>query len=88
MERTELDSKTLRQAALRSDRIRIIAILIVLCLLFVVTVIRRLALEGVDGARGLAVLAAFFGAMIAYEAVTLRRVTGALIEGTEPHRAR
>jgi len=88
LESTELDSKTLRQAALRSDRIRIIAILIVLCLLFVVTVVRRLALEGVDGASGLAVLAAFFGAMIAYEAVTLRRVTRALSEGTEPHRAR
>ena len=55
MESTELDSKTLRQAALRSDRIRIIAILIVLCLLFVVTVARRLVLEGIDGARGLAI---------------------------------
>jgi serine phosphatase RsbU (regulator of sigma subunit) len=87
LENTELDSTTLKQAALRSDRIRIIAILIVLCLLFVVTVARRLVLEGI-GARGLAVFAAFFGVMIAYEAATLRRVTRALSEGTEPHRAR
>ena len=78
VESTELNSKALRQAALRSDRIRIIAILIVLCLLFVFTVARRLVLEGIDGARGLAIFASFFGAMIAYEVATLRRVTRAL----------
>jgi serine phosphatase RsbU (regulator of sigma subunit) len=88
VESTELDSKTLRQAALRSDRIRIIAILIVLCLLFVFTVARRVVLEGIVGARGLAIFASFFGAMIAYEAATFRRVTRALREGTEPHTAR
>jgi len=84
VESTELDSKALRQAALRSDRTRIIAILIVLCLLFVFTVARRLVLEGIDAAAVLAIFASFFGAMIAYEAATLRRVTRALREGTEP----
>ena len=88
MESTELNSKALRQAALRSDRIRIIAILIVLCLLFVFTVARRLLLEGIDAAPGLAIFASFFAAMIAYEAATLRRVTRALAEGTEPDPAR
>ena len=88
MESPELDSKALRQAALRSDRIRIIAILIVLSLLFVFTVARRLVFEGLDGAPGLAIFAAFFGAMIAYEVATLRRVTRALAEGTEPGPAR
>ncbi len=88
MDNTELDSKTLRQAALRSDRIRVIAILIVLCLLFVVTAARRLVLEGINGARGLVIFAAFFGVMIAYEAATLWRVTRALREGTDPHPAR
>ena len=88
MESTEFNSKALRQAALRSDRIRIIAILIVLCLLFVFTVARRLVLEGIDGTRGLAIFASFFGAMIAYEVATLRRVTRALREGTEPDPAR
>ncbi len=87
MESTELNSKALRQAALRSERIRIIAILIVLSLLFVFTAARRLVLEGID-ARGLAIFAAFFGAMIAYEVATLRRVTRALREGTEPAPAR
>jgi serine phosphatase RsbU (regulator of sigma subunit) len=88
LDTTELDSKTLREAALRSDRFRIIAILIVLFLLFVFTAIRRLVLESVDGARGLPILAAFFGVMIAYEAATLWRVTSALKEGTEPHPGR
>ena len=60
MESTELNSKALRQAALRSDRIRIIAILIVLCLLFVFTVARRLVLEGIDAAPGLAIFAVLF----------------------------
>ena len=84
MENTELSSNSLRQAALRSDRIRIIAILIVLCLLFVFTVARRLAVGGTDGAAGLAIFATFFGTMIAYELATLRRVAGALAAGTEP----
>ncbi len=88
MESTELDSKALRQAALRSDRTRIIAILIVLSLLFVFTVVRRLVFEGLDGAPRLAIVAAFFAAMIAYEVATLRRVTRALKEGTEPGPAR
>jgi len=84
----ELDSKALRQAALRSERIRILGILIVLGLLFVFTVARRLVFEGMDAARGLPAFAAFFGAMIAYELVTLRRVTRALVEGSEPSAAR
>ena len=83
-----LNSKALRQAALRSERIRIIAILIVLCLLFVFTAARRLVLEGIDGARGFAIFVSYFGAMITYEATTLRRVTRALEEGTEPDPAR
>ena len=88
MDDTELDWKTLRQAALRSDRIRIIAILIVLSLLLVFTVARRLVFQGLDGAPGLVILATFFAAMIAYEAATLRRVTRAVAEGTEPSAAR
>ena len=88
MESTALDSKALRQAALRSDRVRIIAILIVLGLLFLFTVVRRLVVEGIDAAGGLAIFAVFFGAMIAYEVATLRRVTRALAEGTEPAPAR
>ena len=52
------------------------------------TVARRLVLEGTDGARGLAIFASFFGTMIAYEVATLRRVTRALEEETEPDPAR
>ena len=55
-----------------SDRVRIIAILIVLCLLFVVTAARRIVVDGNEGARGLPILAAFFGVMIAYELATRR----------------
>ena len=88
MDTTELDSKSLRQAALQSDRVRIIAILIVLCLLFVVTAARRIVVDGIEGARGLPILAAFFGVMIAYEAATLWRVSSALKAGTEPHPSR
>jgi len=88
VESTELTSKALRQAALRSDRIRIIAILIVLCLLAVFTVARRLVLQGIDGAQELAIFASFFGTMIAYEVATLRRVVRALADGTEPGPAR
>ncbi len=88
MNSTELNSKALREAILRSDRIRIITILIVLGLLFVFTVGRRLAVEGIDDARSLAIFAVLFAGMIAYEVVTLRRVTRALREGTEPHPAR
>ena len=88
METTELNSKALREAMLRSDRVRIITILIVLSLLFVFTVARRLVVEGIDGARGLGIFTLLFGTMIAYEVVTLRRVTRALAEGTEPHPAR
>lgn len=88
VESTELNSKALREAMLRSDRVRIITILIVLSLLFVLTVARRLVVEGIDGARGLGIFTLLFGTMIAYEAVTLRRVTRALAEGTEPHPAR
>lgn len=88
MESTELDSKSFRQAVLRSERVRIVAILIVLGLLFVFTVARRLVVEGIDGTRGLAIFTSFFGAMVAYEVVTLRRVTRALREGTEPGPAR
>jgi serine phosphatase RsbU (regulator of sigma subunit) len=73
---------------LRSERVRIVAILIVLGLLFVFTVARRLVVEGIDGTRGLAIFTSFFGAMVAYEVVTLRRVTRALREGTEPGPAR
>ena len=87
MASTELNSKALRQAALRSERIRIIAILIVLSLLFVFTAARRLVLDGIDAAQDLAIFAAFFGAMIAYELAILRRVTRALGAGTEPNAA-
>lgn len=88
MRSTELNSKALRQAELRSDRIRIIAIVIVLCLLFVFTVARRLLIEGIDGPRGLAIFASYVGAMLAYEVATLRRVTRALGGGPEPGYAR
>jgi serine phosphatase RsbU (regulator of sigma subunit) len=88
VEDAELDSKAFRQAVLRSDRTRIIAILIVLGLLFVFTVARRIVVEGIDGTRGLPIFASFFAAMVAYEAVSLQRVTRALREGTEPGPAR
>jgi serine phosphatase RsbU (regulator of sigma subunit) len=88
VESTELNSKALRQAALRSDRIRITAIVIVLCLLFVSTVVRRLILDDAAGVRGLAIFASYFGAMLAYELMTLRRVTRALADATEPGPAR
>jgi serine phosphatase RsbU (regulator of sigma subunit) len=88
VESSELDSKAFRQAVLRSDRIRIIAILIVLGLLFVFTAARRLAVEGLGGTQGLAIFASVFAAMVAYELVTLRRVTQALRAGTEPSAAR
>ncbi len=83
MKHTGLDSQALRQAELRSDRIRIIAILVVLCLLFVFTLLRRLALDGVD-TLGIGILASYFGAMAVYEVATLRQVTRALKEGHEP----
>jgi len=64
VESIELDSKSFRQAVLRSERTRIIAILIVLSLLWVSTAARRLVVEGMDAA-GLGILTAFFAAMIA-----------------------
>jgi len=88
VENPELDSKALRQAVLRSERIRIIAILIVLGLLFVFTIARRLVVGGLEGTQGLVIFASVFGAMVAYELVTLRRVMHALGGGTEPSAAR
>ena len=88
MESPDVDSKALRQAALRSERIRIIGVLIVLCLLFVFTAARRFAVEGMDAARSVAIFTSFVAAMIAYEVATLRRVIRAIREDTEPHVAR
>jgi serine phosphatase RsbU (regulator of sigma subunit) len=83
-----LNATTLRQAALQSERIRILAILIVLGLLFVFTAARRLVLDGADEVERLAIVAAYFASMIAYEVITLRRVNRALGGGTEPSAAR
>jgi len=82
----DLNSKSFRQAELRSDRTRIVAMLVVLGLLLVFTLAREIAFD--RSAQELAIFAVYFGAMMAYEGLTLRRVTRALEQGTDPSPAR
>jgi serine phosphatase RsbU (regulator of sigma subunit) len=72
------ESAALRRAALQSDRIRIIVTLGILCVVFALTITRRLAFAGAGAAWTLPVFAAFFAAVVAYEAAMFGRVTRAL----------
>jgi serine phosphatase RsbU (regulator of sigma subunit) len=78
MENSDIDSAALRRAELRSERIRIVATLAILCLVFAFTFARRLVFEGMRSTQTLPIVAAFFAAMVVYEAVMLWWVTRAL----------
>ena len=78
MKNTAPESAVLRRAELESDRIRIVVTLAILCVVFAFTFARRLVFAGTDITWALAIGVAFFGAMVAYEAAMLWRVTRAL----------
>jgi serine phosphatase RsbU (regulator of sigma subunit) len=94
MEKTETmneveigSSKALKKARLRSDRIRIIAMLTILCLLFVSTLLRGLILARETEKEALPLLMAYFGAMIGFECLMLRWVGSALRRKTDVSQA-
>jgi serine phosphatase RsbU (regulator of sigma subunit) len=78
MENTAHESAALRRAELESERIRIVATLVILGLVFAFTFARRLLFGGMEVARTLPFIVVFFGAIVAYEAAMLRWVTRAL----------
>ena len=85
MNHHELDSKALRDAALRSDRIRIILILAVLGILTLLTAFRFLVFRLDNAGRSLAWLFTFCGAASIYESLMLLRVNRAIRSGSDLH---
>jgi serine phosphatase RsbU (regulator of sigma subunit) len=86
----ELDlgsSEALKQARLQSDRVRITAMLTVLCLLFASTLLRGMIFEGKTGKGVLPVLIAYFGIMIGFESFMLGWVGRAMRRKTDLSRA-
>ena len=80
-------SEALKQARLQSDRIRIIAMLTVFCLLFASTLLRAMIFAGEAERKALPLLIIYFGIMIGFESAMLRRVTRALHLKTDLSRA-
>ena len=78
MEDVTRESAALRRVELQSDRVRIVATLGILCLVFALTFARRLVFAGVASAWTLPFIAVFFVTMVAYETAMLRWVTRAL----------
>jgi serine phosphatase RsbU (regulator of sigma subunit) len=76
-------SGALRQARLRSDRIRIIAMLAILCALFVITLLRKMIFARGQEQEALPLFIALFGIMVLYEAAMLRWVGRALQSKTD-----
>ena len=76
-------TEALGQARLQSDRIRINALLTILCLLFVSTLVRGMVFEVKTGKGLLPILMAYFGSMIAFECVMLGWVGRALRRKTD-----
>ncbi len=71
----EIDSFTaLSQARLQSDRIRIIAMLVILVSLFAITLLRKMIFASTAEKAVLPLFLVFFGLTIAFEAIMLRRV--------------
>ena len=79
MNRSEIDSKAFRDAALRSDRTRIIVILAVLCVLAFLTVFRILVFRWEEAGRTLGPSFVFFAGAALYEFFMLRRVKRAIL---------
>ena len=76
-------TEALGLARLQSDRIRINALLTILCLLFVSTLVRGMVFEVKTGKGLLPILMAYFGSMIAFECVMLGWVGRALRRKTD-----
>ncbi len=84
MNEAEIESsKTLRQAQLQSDRIRIQAMLAFLCSLFVVTLLRRMIFAGEEEKEALPLFLAYFAVMVGFEAMMLVWVGRALRRQTD-----
>jgi serine phosphatase RsbU (regulator of sigma subunit) len=73
-----VSSEALKREQLKSDRIRILALIGVLCFLFAGTLLRRIAFAGTTEKHALPYFVAYFGIMIAYEFMMLLRVGRAL----------
>ncbi len=85
MNEVEIDSSkaALRQARLQSDRVRIQAMLAFLCLLFVVTLLRRMIFAREAEKEILPLFMAYFGIMVGFEAMMLMQVVRALRRQTD-----
>jgi serine phosphatase RsbU (regulator of sigma subunit) len=70
-------SEALKQAQLQSDRIRIVAMILLLGLLFVSILLRGMILAGQKEKETLWIVTIYFGAMIGFECIMLRRVARA-----------
>jgi len=80
-------SEALRQARLQSDRVRISAILTLLCMLFVSTLLRGMVFGSETGKEILPVLVVYFGSMIGYEFIMLGWVGRLIRRKTDLSRA-
>ena len=84
MQEVEISSsEALKKARLQSDRGRIIAMLIILCLLFVSTVLRGMIVAGDREKAALPLLVIYFAIMIGFEIIMLRWVDRALKRTTD-----
>jgi serine phosphatase RsbU (regulator of sigma subunit) len=82
MEEDLAASKALSEAQLHSDRVRIRAMLAILCALFVIALLRGMIFAAEAERAALPLFGAFFASMIGFEAVMLRRVGYALTRQT------
>jgi serine phosphatase RsbU (regulator of sigma subunit) len=80
-------SEALRQARLQSDRVRITAMLTILCLLFVSTMLRGIIFDGKPGKGLMPILIAYFGCMIVFECAMLGWVGRVMRRKTDLSRA-
>jgi serine phosphatase RsbU (regulator of sigma subunit) len=71
-------SEALKQSQLQSDRIRIVAMIAILCLLFVSTLLRAMIFAGDRERIALPLIIVYFAVMIGFEFAMLRRVGSAL----------
>lgn len=84
MNEAEIDSsEALRQAQLQSDRVRITAMLAILCSLLVITLLRKMIFAPEAERQVLPVFMAFFAIMVGFEAVMLSWVGRALRRQTD-----
>jgi len=80
-------SETLTQARLQSDRVRITAMITILCLLFVSTMLRGMAFGGRSEKGLMPLLIVYFGSMIVFECAMLGWVGRVMRRKTDLSRA-